>query len=110
MTEKKSKRIVLPPKRGEVSEVTVVPTLTSLMDDGLSIIGSELARYRAKSSRGVTLDLKEARIVAQYLKAIVDLSKEDRERARAEDLANLTDEELRQLATEVLRVDIGNGE
>ena len=110
MTEKKTKKIIIPQKRGEVGEVSVVPTLQGLMDDGLAIIGKELAQYRAKTARGATLDLKEARVVSQYLKAIVDLSKEDRERARSEDLANLTDEEIKQLATEVLNIDFSKGE
>lgn len=109
MTEKTKRKIILPErKRGEISEVNVVPTLESLMSDGLAIIGSELAAYRAKSKRGVMLDLKEARVIQAYMDAVVKLSKEDRERARAEDLANLSDEELKQLASEVLKLDLEN--
>ena len=104
------RRIKLPSKRGEIDQVTVVPTLESLMSDALAIIGNELARYRSKSSRGVTLELKEARAVQSYMEALVKLSREDRERARAEDLTNLSDEELMTLANEVIKIDRSKGE
>lgn len=104
--KKPSRRIVLPPnKETKKIETTIVPTLESLMSDAMSIIGSELARYRQKTSRGVTLDLKEARAVQSYMESLVKLSREDRERSRSEDLTNLSDEELKQLAAEVLKVD-----
>lgn len=104
--EKPRKRIILPSdKRGQIDPPTIVPTLESLLSDALSIIGGELAQYRSKSKRGVTLDLKEARAVQGYMEALIKLSREDRERARSEDLTNLSDEELRQLATEVLKID-----
>lgn len=102
---KPKRRIVMPPNKEPKIETTIVPTLESLMSDAMSIIGSELARYRQKTSRGVTLDLKEARAVQSYMESLVKLSKEDRERTRAEDLVNLSDEELKQLAAEVLKVD-----
>lgn len=102
---KPKKRIVMPPRREIKSEATLVPTLESLMSDALFIIGSELSRYRQKASRGVTLDLKEARAVQSYMESLVKLSKEDRERARSEDLTNLSDEELKELAKEVLKID-----
>lgn len=110
MTDKPKKRIVLPSKRGEIPTVVASPTVETLMEDVMSIIGNEIARYKAKSTRGVTLDLKEARVVQAYMDTLVKLSKEERERARAEDLTNLSDEELKQLAAEVLKVDFKNGE
>lgn len=87
----------------EPNEVVTVPKLESLMTDALSIIGAELAHYRAKSKRGVTLDLKEARVIQSYMDALVKMSKEAREAARAEDLSDLTNEELLQLANEVTK-------
>lgn len=101
MTEKKdTKRKLIRPQRTEIIEV--VPTVDTLMNDALGIIGSELARYKAKSHRGVTLDLKEARVVQGYIESLTRLKKEEREAARAHDLGNLSDEELAQLAAEVL--------
>ena len=101
--EKPKRRIVLPPDAKVSGSPVVVPTLENLLSDALSVIGGELARYAQKSKRGVTLDLKEARAVQGYMNALIQLSKEERERARAEDLANLSDEELKQLANEVLK-------
>jgi len=103
---KKRRRIVLPEKynQADPAETVVVPTINTLMNDALAIIGSELAVYRSKSSRGVTLDLKEARVIANYLDTLTRASKESREQARAEDLADLTDEELVQLAAQLGKV------
>lgn len=98
MTEKKdTKRRLIRPQSTEIIQVT--PTADSLMNDALSIIGSELSKYKSKSVRGVHLDPKEARIVQGYIDALAKLKKEEREAARQHDLSNLSDEELLQLAT-----------
>ena len=101
--DRPKRKIVLPKKKNQVvkDDVVVVPTLNSLMNDALSIIGSELAAYRSKTARGVTLDLKEARVIANYMDTLTRASKESREQARAEDLADLTNEELLQLASQI---------
>jgi len=80
------------------SDVTVVPQVDTLITDALSIIGAELAHYRSKTKKGINLDMKEARIVQSYVEALVKLNKEARETARQEDLSNLSNEELLQLA------------
>ena len=73
------------------------------MNDALAIIGSELAQYRNKTKRGITLDLKEARVIANYMDTLTRASKESREQARAEDLSELSNEELLQLATQLAK-------
>lgn len=98
------KKIQAPPTKKSTNmptDVTVVPTLNSLMNDALAIIGAELAQYRMKTQRGITLDLKEARVIANYMDTLTRASKESREQARAEDLADLSDSELLQLATQL---------
>lgn len=108
MTEKNipKRRIVKSPKsdkpKYEVSETVVVPKLDMLLNDATAIIGAELSRYLSKTSRGITLDLKEARAVQGYMETLVKLSRESREAARAHDLSNLNDDELAQLAQQVL--------
>ncbi len=101
--DKKPKRIKLPskPKQIEQSDVQVVPSIEGLLADALTIIGGELSRYRQKSTRGVTLDLKEARIIQGYIDSLTKAQKENREQARAQDLSNLSDSELLQLATQL---------
>jgi hypothetical protein len=103
MSDSPKRRIVLPKKYNQIEDkdVVMVPKLESLMTDALSIIGAELAHYRSKSGRGVTLDLKEARVIQAYMDSLVKMSKEAREQARAEDLSDLSNEELLQLATEL---------
>ncbi len=98
-----TKKIILPKKTNQVqqSEVVVVPTIERLLEDALSIIGCELAQYKTKSKRGVTLDLKEARIVQGYVDSLTKAQKESREQARAHDLSDLSNEELLQLATQL---------
>lgn len=65
------------------------------------IIAAELSKYRSKALKGVSLDLKEARVVQGYLDSLTRLQKEEREHARAQDLSSLTDEDLLQLASQV---------
>ena len=81
----------------EEYEVQEMPSLERLVSDGLSIIGSELARYRRKTSKGITLDLKEARVVTSYIEALTKMSKEAREAAKPSLLGEMTDEELLKL-------------
>ena len=103
MTDQKKRKIIVPKKTNQISlkEVTLSPTISSLVDDAKSIIGAELSNYLSKTKRGVSLDLKEARVVTGYLDALTRASKEAREQARAEDLADLSNEELLQLATQI---------
>lgn len=93
-------RKIIPIKRDNL-DVTIIPSKEALMAEALSIIGNDLAKYNAKTKRGITLDMKEARIVQGYIDSLTKLSKEDRESARAEDLSNLSNEELLQLATQL---------
>lgn len=94
------RRIVLPKR--EESKVQVINDTDLLLNDAKVIIAAELAHYRSKASRGISLDLKEARVIQGYLDSLTKLQKEEREQARAEDLSNLSDEELMQLAAKVL--------
>jgi hypothetical protein len=96
MTERKKK----------IKIVTQIQSLSNtntdvLMEDAKQIIASELTRYRDKARKGVTLDLKEARVVQGYLDSLTKLQKEEREQSRAQDLGNLSNEELMLLAQQV---------
>jgi len=87
----------------ESPKVSVVANNTDdLLNDAKMIIAAELAKYRTKAVKGVTLDLKEARVVQGYLESLTKLQREEREQARASDLSNLSNEELLQLAQTVL--------
>ena len=104
MTENKPKRILLPPKKKTVTLETssVIPATELLLHDAKAIIGAELAHYRSKAVRGVTLDPKEARIVQGYLESLVKLQREEREIDETQDLSALSDVALMHLAKRVL--------
>ena len=106
MTQDKTepKRIILPPKKRKVSLETssIIPATELLLHDAKAIIGAELAHYRSKAVRGVTLDPKEARIVQGYLESLVKIQREEREIAETQDLSTLSDTELLHLAKRVL--------
>ena len=102
--KKSPKRIILPPKKRPISLETssVIPATELLLHDAKAIIGAELAHYRSKAVRGVTLDPKEARIVQGYLESLVKIQREEREMSEAQDLSSLPDSELMHLAKRVL--------
>lgn len=79
-----------------------VTSINDLVSDAMAIIAHELRHYRSKTSRGANLDLKEARVVSNYLDTLTRANKEAREAARQHDLSNLSNEELMQLASQVL--------
>lgn len=100
---RKKKRILVSAKKPTILQHTdIIPAVDLLLHDAKCVISAELARYRTKVTSGLTLDLKEARIIQGYMDVILKLSKEEREASRAEDLSNLTDEELLDLAGKVL--------
>ena len=106
MTQDKTepRRIILPSKKQKVTLATssIIPATELLLHDAKAIIGAELAHYRSKAVRGVTLDPKEARIVQGYLESLVKIQREEREMSEAQDLSALSDSELMRLAKRVL--------
>ena len=104
MTEQKPKRIILPPKKKQVTleTISIITATELLLHDAKAIIGADLAHYRSKAVRGVTLDPKEARIVQGYLESLVKIQREEREIAETQDLSTLSDTELLHLAKRVL--------
>lgn len=96
MSEQKPKRIILgpPPPRPVEANIVVSPSVGTLLEDALSVIASEILRFKHKSGQGKSLDLAEARVLQGYIRSLTDLAKEAREREEDMDLANATDEEL----------------
>ena len=107
---KEPKRILLPPKKRTISleNSSVIPATELLLHDAKAIIGAELAHYRSKVVRGVTLDPKEARIVQGYLESLVKIQREEREISETQDLSTLSDTELLHLAKRVLEANDNN--
>lgn len=103
MSDTTKKRIIIHPAKSKqtVESHDFIPATDLLLHDAKCIISGELSRYRAKVQKGLSLDLKEARVIQGYLDALVRLQKEERDASRAQDLSNLSDEELLALAQSV---------
>lgn len=97
-----AKRTIVTVKDKLSAASTLSASTDLLLDDAKIIIAAELARYRQKVLKGISLDLKESRVIQGYLSELTKLQREEREEARAADLSNLTDEEMLQLAQQVL--------
>lgn len=76
------------------SNVLVMAPVDGMLESALSILNAELIRFQAKSREGKRLDLSEARVLTGYIKALVELSKESREREKQQDLGELSTAEL----------------
>lgn len=82
----------------QVTDVTIIlaPTVNTLTSDALSIIQTEIARYKKKSNDG-KLDQADHRIIQGYLKSLSELDRVNRGREDDMDLANMNDKELLEL-------------
>lgn len=81
-------------KSNEQKNPLVFPDVDSLMADALHTVQLELIKFKTKVSSGRSLDSREAKTLQGYIKSLVELSKEDRDRNKDVDLGNLTTEEL----------------
>lgn len=104
--ETRPKRRIIENKSPQVREVPVlaVPSVQSLLDDALGVVGSEIVRLKFKTMKAAGdksappgLNATEARMLQGYIRSLVELSKEAREREDEMDLANMTDDELIEL-------------
>lgn len=76
------------------SELVVLPGVEHLLLDALSIIETELVRFKYTVNTGKSLNTAEAKTLQGYIRSLVDLSREGRERAKQEDPSKLSNEEL----------------
>jgi len=103
----RSVRKLLIPSESESNhkQVAKPPSLEVLVSDALLIVANELSKYRNKTDKGITLDLKEARIVQGYMKSLIEISREARESNDSKHLEHLSDEELVKIAAKELNLD-----
>jgi len=89
----------------DVTEVKIVPSIQMVMDDAIGIIANEV--YRLKRRMDVpnsALNEQESNKLIRYVKALTELSREERERIKSDvdKLKSLSDAELAQLAQSVV--------
>ena len=97
MSEQRLKqRAIVVPALGRIKEANLViePTVANLLIDAMSVVGTEILRFKYKVAGGKGLELNEARVLQGYIKSLTDLSKETREREDEMDLASASDDEL----------------
>jgi hypothetical protein len=87
--------------------------VSQLTDLALSILGEQLDKLALKSKHS-TFDEKEAKIVTMYVKAVREMSQETREQEKSdkdmEGLAELSNEELLQIASKHLEKESKSGD
>lgn len=83
-----------PVRRIITNQIMVVPEADKLIDDAMRIIQNELVKFAKMSKETKTLSLAEARVLQGYVKSLTELSKESRERAKADDPSQMSDEQL----------------
>ena len=100
MANKKPVKRYIKPEPVSGTPTLVQPSVQGLLDDALGVIGSEIVRLKLKAQaigkkdEPQGLNASEARMIQGYVKSLVELSRESRERSDDMDLANMDDEEL----------------
>lgn len=93
-----SKKII---PKAKSADVTLYGSTDLLMSKALEMLRRDMENlYITVGHRA--LDEKEARKLMGYIKAIVDISKEQREIEKSNDITNMSDEELKALARKLL--------
>jgi hypothetical protein len=98
----KPRRLMVPLKRSLDAAIQVdrVEGVDNLLARSLGILDEQLTKIGLQSKHSIFGE-KEARVLQGYIKSLVDLSKEEREREKAADdseLKNLTHDQLLELA------------
>jgi len=110
MDQRQPKRIILPGKDRPQAHVVAGPldnTPESIISTAMQTVALEVTKLNLKVNRGSSLDPKEARILQGYIKSMVELSRELRERDRSDDLSKLSTEELAKIAEKMLKKEVG---
>lgn len=103
-------------RRSQIAKPVLSQSAQDMLDDAMSIISYEMVRLKQKVMKDPMkgLDGKDAKILQGYIKSLVDLLREERERTDSADYANMSDEELLALfenlkkKKEIARAESGN--
>lgn len=94
------------PRRIIPKAVIDSPEADRLLADILNIFQNEITQIAHKSRKGImagkSLEASDARILQGYAKMLVELSKEERERRKSDDLKDMPEDEFLKLANEFL--------
>lgn len=87
------------------NEIAEVPPVDNILSKAISVIANEVDKLSSMSfnaSRTSPMQDKTARILQGHIKTIIELSKEQREREKMDDLSKMSDSELMAAAKEIL--------
>jgi hypothetical protein len=97
--------------RASYSPIEAIHTVDHILEDAKKIFGVQVQRMKLKAAQGYALDLQEMKQLEACVTNILKIKKDEREEAAteqlAETLANMSNEELLQHATEVLSSEAG---
>jgi hypothetical protein len=101
-SEGPKRRLVVPKPKATGTAVTVsrLSDVSSMLDGALRTLAEQLDKL-ALRSRVASFDEREAKVLQGYIRSLVELSKEERERDKQDqlgDLSKLSDTELLELA------------
>jgi hypothetical protein len=105
MNNDKPRRLIVPLQKssdGATVRVDRVSSISNSIDRAFGIVDEQLMKIGIKSRTSGMLDEKDVKALHGHIKALVELSKEERERDKSnkdpEDLKDLTHEQLLELA------------
>lgn len=96
-----SQKLLIKKADGTVKEVTRLTNVQRLITQSFSIIEKGLEKLDQRANMGM-FNKEDALIFSTYVKAIKDLSHENREQEKEDDIKKLSDEEIKQLAQTLL--------
>ena len=91
------------PTKRIISEAQVIRASTTpkdaagMLDEAMAIIGEQVELLRIKSAHKQALDETEAKQLMGYIKGLVEINKDERERDKRGELGKMSDAELLEL-------------
>ncbi len=98
---------------GVEPRVTLVPTVQAIISDAYAVLGDEIKRLKNKAARDGGLDLRQAKALVEYMRALTAIAREEREQQAQDRLDQASDAELLELAKgaeNILRLNSGESE
>lgn len=99
MSDGSTKKYIRPISK--VSEITEVPPVEGILAKTISTIANEITKLHNRSHVAALSD-REAKVLQGYVKSLVDLSREQRERDKANDMSDMSYEELLEFAKQII--------
>lgn len=92
-------RRIVPKLKIDQSNVVILAPVDGMLEQALSILQKELIAFSALTRDGKQLNATQAKVLTGYIKALVDLSRESRERDKSINADDMSLEQLVEWAT-----------